>query len=203
MRTRYEVEGWGVGELWTDASAVLAHDFDFENASGVEARVAPRAASRAAASAASPMGGAKPPSGTVAPNCSQLVHGFATIQRQRLQSDALDPKELAERLCAFLAGDGVDFEEVPLELDPSTPFQHAVTRALRAIPRGEVVTYGELAAIAGYPGAQRAVGSICAGNRFMFFVPCHRVVAADGIGGYGSAGVSVKRRLLALDGVEL
>ena len=46
-------------------------------------------------------------------------------------------------------------------------------------------------------------GTVCAGNRFLLLVPCHRVVAADGIGGYGSAGVAVKRRLLALEGVEL
>jgi methylated-DNA-[protein]-cysteine S-methyltransferase len=44
---------------------------------------------------------------------------------------------------------------------------------------------------------------VCAANRFAFVVPCHRVVAAHGIGGYGSAGVEVKRRLLALEGVEL
>ena len=60
---------------------------------------------------------------------------------------------------------------------------------------------GELAALAGYPGAARAVGTFCARNAFAFFLPCHRVVASDGIGGYGSAGIAVKRRLLALEGV--
>ena len=63
-----------------------------------------------------------------------------------------------------------------------------------------MVGYAELAALAGYPGAQRAVGTFCARNRFAFR-RCHRVVGADGIGGYGSAGVAVKRRLLALEGV--
>ncbi|MBA2642236.1 MAG: MGMT family protein, partial [Actinobacteria bacterium] len=52
-------------------------------------------------------------------------------------------------------------------------------------------------------GAQRAVGTFCARNRFMFLLPCHRVVGSAGIGGYGSAGVGVKRRLLALEGVSL
>ena len=71
------------------------------------------------------------------------------------------------------------------------------------MPRGEVVSYGELAALAGYPGAARAAGAFCAANRFAFLVPCHRVVGAHGIGGYGACRVEVKRRLLALEGVHL
>ena len=49
-------------------------------------------------------------------------------------------------------------------------------------------------------GAARAAGTFCAENRFSLFVPCHRVVAAGGIGGYGSLGVEYKRRLLRLEG---
>ena len=101
------------------------------------------------------------------------------------------------------AGDDASLGDVPLDLDWTTPFQRAVADALRLVPRGEIVSYGELAALAGYPGAARAVGSFCATNRFMFLIPCHRVVGAAGIGGYGSAGVDVKRRLLALEGVRL
>jgi methylated-DNA-[protein]-cysteine S-methyltransferase len=78
-----------------------------------------------------------------------------------------------------------------------------VVEALRGIGWGEVVTYGELAAVAGYPNAQRAAGSVCAHNRFALVVPCHRVVAASGIGRYGSNGVDYKRRLLELEGVVL
>ncbi len=111
--------------------------------------------------------------------------------------------ELVVRFCSFLGGEDIAFADVRLDLDSSTTFQRAVVEALRAVPAGEVVTYAELAAIAGYPGAQRAVGTLCARNRFMFLVPCHRVVAADGIGRYGSSGVAVKRRLLALEGVAL
>jgi O-6-methylguanine DNA methyltransferase len=112
-------------------------------------------------------------------------------------------KALVDRLRAFLAGDDVSLTKVPLDLDWATPFQRAVADALREVRRGEIVSYGELAAMAGYPGAARAVGTFCARNRFMFFVPCHRVVGAVGIGGYGSAGVGVKRRLLDLEGVTL
>ena len=110
---------------------------------------------------------------------------------------------LAGRFQAFLAGGDVDFDEVELDLDWATPLQRALAEALRAVPRGEVVSYGELAALAGRPGAARAAGAFCSANRFAFVVPCHRVVAAHGIGGYGAAGLEVKRRLLALEGVVL
>ena len=111
--------------------------------------------------------------------------------------------QLVARLRAFFAGDAVSFDDVELDLGSFTPFQRSVAQTLRGIVRGEVVTYGELAALAGYPNAHRAVGTFCARNRFMILVPCHRVVAADGIGPYGSAGSATKRRLLALEGVSL
>ncbi len=107
---------------------------------------------------------------------------------------------LAERLRAYFAGEPASLSDVELDLDWMTPFQRAVADALRAVPYGEVVTYGELAALAGHPNAYRAAGSFCAGNRFPLFVPCHRVVAADGIGPYGSLGSEYKRRLLELEG---
>ena len=71
------------------------------------------------------------------------------------------------------------------------------------MPRGEVVTYGELAALAGAPRAARAAGTFCARNRVPIFVPCYRVVAAGGLGSYPSLGVDYKRRLLELEGVAL
>jgi methylated-DNA-[protein]-cysteine S-methyltransferase len=108
---------------------------------------------------------------------------------------------LAGRLAAFFAGGADDFDDVELDFDDG--FYGDCQRVLRAVPRGEVVTYGELAALAGRPGAARAAGTFCAKNRLAPFVPCHRVVAADGIGGYGSLGVDYKRRLLALEHVFL
>jgi methylated-DNA-[protein]-cysteine S-methyltransferase len=110
---------------------------------------------------------------------------------------------LVRRLHAFLRGDDVSFEDVSVDLEWATPFQRALAKELRAVPRGEVVSYGELAALAGRPGAARAAGAFCAANRFAFLVPCHRVVASNGIGGYGEAGVLIKRRLLALEGFVL
>lgn len=106
---------------------------------------------------------------------------------------------LAARLVAFFAGVPDAFADVELSLDDG--FYGACARVLRSLPRGQVVTYGELAALAGAPGAARAAGTFCARNRFSPFVPCHRVVASDGLGSFGALGSDYKRRLLALEGV--
>jgi methylated-DNA-[protein]-cysteine S-methyltransferase len=111
--------------------------------------------------------------------------------------------ELVERLRAYFAGKPVGFDDVPVDLEYETEFLSACARVLRRVPRGEVVTYGELAALAGAPRAARAAGSFCARNRLGLFVPCHRVVAASGPGSYGSYGVAYKRRLLELEGAVL
>jgi methylated-DNA-[protein]-cysteine S-methyltransferase len=103
----------------------------------------------------------------------------------------------------YFAGEGVDLAHVELALDDLTPFQRAIAEALRGVPWGEVVSYRELAHAAGYANAQRAAGTFCARNRFPLFLPCHRVVSADGIGGYGSLGADYKRRLLELEGVTV
>jgi methylated-DNA-[protein]-cysteine S-methyltransferase len=107
--------------------------------------------------------------------------------------------ELAARLTAWFAGSRDDFRDVELELSDLTPFGRALLDALRSVPCGETVTYGELAALAGRPGAARAAGTFCARNRFAVIVPCHRVVSATGLGGYGSLGLDYKRRLLELE----
>lgn len=107
---------------------------------------------------------------------------------------------VVELLQAYFAGEDVSLDAVPVDLEYESPFFTRCAQALRKIPRGEVVTYGELAALAGAPGAARASGSFCARNRLGLFVPCHRVVAAGDIGSYGSLGIAYKRRLLELEG---
>jgi methylated-DNA-[protein]-cysteine S-methyltransferase len=113
----------------------------------------------------------------------------------RLQSNLI--ADLVQR---YFAGDDVDLNAVPVDLDYETDFLTSCARALREVPRGETVTYGELAALAGAPGAARAAGSFCARNRLGLFVPCHRVVSAGGLGSYGSFGLEYKKRLLRLEG---
>jgi len=87
-----------------------------------------------------------------------------------------------------------------------SPFRRGVLETLRReVPWGETVSYGELAEMAGAPGAARAVGTTMATNPVPLVIPCHRVVASGGrIGGYGGGlhGVATKRALLAREGVH-
>ena len=108
----------------------------------------------------------------------------------------------AEReIRAYCAGRLREFT-VPIDLSGVPPFHRKVLAAARRIPYGRTVTYGELARRAGSPRAARAVGQAMAHNPVALLVPCHRVVAAGGgLGGFGG-GLALKRRLLALEGVE-
>jgi methylated-DNA-[protein]-cysteine S-methyltransferase len=122
------------------------------------------------------------------------------LSRLRAGSDVA--QTLVLRLQAFFAGDAVSFADVALRLDEDG-FYADCARALLGVPRGEVVTYGELAALAGYPGAARAAGTFCARCELAPFLPVHRVVAANGIGSWGELGVAYKKRLLELEHVTL
>jgi methylated-DNA-[protein]-cysteine S-methyltransferase len=126
----------------------------------------------------------------------ELPHAGSTPDEQR-------EHPLAERIRAYFRGEKTAFDDVEIDAEWATPFQAAIADALRSIPWGEVVTYGELSAMAGRPRAPRAAGTFCAENNFPLVVPCHRVVSSSGLGGYGSLGSDYKRRLLALEGVEL
>ena len=77
-------------------------------------------------------------------------------------------------------------------------YRRRVWAALRAIPYGETRTYGEIAAVAG--GVGRSVGGANGANPIPIIIPCHRVVAAGGLGGFsGGEGLETKRRLLQLE----
>ena len=107
----------------------------------------------------------------------------------------------ARELDEYFAGKRRKFT-VPLDLQ-GTPFQLQVWSTLRKIPFGKAVSYGEEARMLGKPKAARAVGSANGRNPIPIIVPCHRVVAGDGsLGGY-SAGLPMKRKLLALEGVSV
>jgi len=115
--------------------------------------------------------------------------------------DARSGENLIERLQRFASGEVTDFDDISIDLSGRTLFQRKVLQACRAIPWGSTRTYGELAEEAGYPGAARAVGSVMSNNRIPLIIPCHRVLAASGLGGFSAPrGVSLKRRLLALEG---
>lgn len=93
---------------------------------------------------------------------------------------------------------------LPPLAEPRGDWNAAVRRAMLAIPRGEVRSYGQLAAFLGRPGAARAVAGACGRNPFTLVVPCHRVVATGGLGGYSSVGgTDTKRRVLTAEGIDL
>jgi methylated-DNA-[protein]-cysteine S-methyltransferase len=145
----YEVDGWGIGELWRENGRVVWHEL---------------------------------------PHPSRSARTLGT-------------DELVERLQGYFAGDDISFDDVPVDLEHETQFLESCARALREIPRGEVVTYGELAALAGRPRAARAAGTFCARCDLAPFLPVHRVVSVGGLGSWGAQGNDYKRRLLELEGV--
>ena len=100
---------------------------------------------------------------------------------------------------------------LPIDLEDRPAWDRAVLDAVRAIPRGEVRSYGDIARAIGRPGAARAVGGAVGRNPVGLLVPCHRVVAGDGtLGGYGGGWwgdherlLDLKAELLAREGVSL
>ncbi len=82
-----------------------------------------------------------------------------------------------------------------------TPFQRKVWRAIATIPWGKTRSYAWLAKKAGSPKAYRAAAQACGANPLPRIIPCHRVIASDGTLGGFSGGLSLKRKLLLLEGV--
>lgn len=121
-----------------------------------------------------------------------LILGPAQVkagQRRRLT-------DVRRGLAAWFRGEE---SELPLGIE-AEGFTRKVYDVVRRIPWGETRTYGEVAAAAGAPGGARAVGSALGRNRICLFIPCHRVVASGGLGGFsGPGGVEQKKALLALE----
>jgi O-6-methylguanine DNA methyltransferase len=89
-------------------------------------------------------------------------------------------------------------EQFPISFEGAPPFRQRVWKRLRQIPWGSALTYAELARAVDSPRAFRAVGQACGANPLPLIVPCHRVLAEDGIGGF-SAGPGWKERLLEIE----
>lgn len=110
-------------------------------------------------------------------------------------------RQAEQELREYFAGRRRTFT-VKLDLE-GTEFQRKAWQAMRKIPFGETISYGDQARKVGKPKAYRAVGSANGKNPIPIIVPCHRVLASDGsLGGY-SLGLSMKRQLLALEGVSV
>ncbi len=131
-------------------------------------------------------------------NVTRLVFGSETMPGQRSAERCSDVKK---QLKEYLTGTRTQFD-LTLKLS-GTEFQRSVWNGLTAIPYGTVCGYGDLARIIGNPGAARAVGQANGANPIPIIIPCHRVIAADGsIGGF-SGGLPIKRKLLAVERIEL
>ncbi len=107
-------------------------------------------------------------------------------------------RPIQNQVDAYFAGERREFA-VTLAAD-GTVFQRRVWAALSAIPHGQTRSYGQLAADLGKPGAARAVGRANATNPICLFVPCHRVIGADGSLTGFAFGEDIKRRLLVHEG---
>ena len=170
---RYAAGAWGVGELWFDGNDVpVWHELPTQT--------------RAHPAPYSPKGASGPP--------------VVTLAEPGARDWDESVPEAARLISRYFAGERISFADVPIDLGDCTPLQQAIGKALRTIDYGETVTYGELAALAGRPNAPRAAGTFCSHNNLPLILPCHRVVAAGGLGSYGSLGLDYKRRLLALEG---
>jgi O-6-methylguanine DNA methyltransferase len=114
-----------------------------------------------------------------------------------LVEDRRGLRPVLQQVAAYARGERKRFD-VHLDLR-GTSFQRAVWDAERKIPYGETRTYGEVARAIGRPSAVRGVGGANGKNPVPLFVPCHRIVARNGLGGF-TGGLHHKRRLLALEG---
>jgi len=111
-------------------------------------------------------------------------------------------KQAYEQIQQYLQQPATQFTK-SLHQQQGTAFQQCVWRAIAAIPLGQVATYGQIASQIG--SGPRAVANACGANNIPLIIPCHRVVAHNGIGGFMQGkenGLSVKRWLLAHEGVK-
>lgn len=106
--------------------------------------------------------------------------------------------DMAHEIELYFDGRLSEFK-TPIDVSEGTPFQKSVWKQLLDIPYGETATYGEVAENVGRPGAARAVGNAVGANPIPIVIPCHRVLASNGLGGY-SGGIHIKKDLLRIEG---
>jgi methylated-DNA-[protein]-cysteine S-methyltransferase len=145
----------------------------------------------------------------------QLPEATKGRTRSRLQKRFREARETSpsseiaatiDQIVALLNGEDADFSDTKLDIKGLPEFNRRVYKIASAIPRGAVMTYGEIAARLGEePQAARDVGKALGENPIPLIIPCHRVLAANGKpGGYsGSGGVKTKLRLLTIEGAKL
>lgn len=139
--------------------------------------------------------------GTPVPSISRYLlvelNGSKVVRISFSQKKPAACGHLAEEIAAYLER-GERRPEADLDFSRCTEFQREIYSLVQQIPRGCTMTYGQVARLAGRPGAARAIGQAMAANPFAVLVPCHRVVACNGPGGY-FWGIDLKKLLLQIE----
>lgn len=132
-------------------------------------------------------------------NC-EVEDGFVKrlfVTEEPAYQEVGDP--VLRKMEEYLSGGEVDISGIPIKMK-GTAFQKRVWEALREIPRGKVASYSDIARRIGKPEAARAVGNAVGSNHLLLLVPCHRVVAKSGLGGFSATGgVETKKKILDIE----
>ena len=133
----------------------------------------------------------------------QITAGPLTVliesdESGRLHSVTLPQKIPAKLSAANLASVIAELDRHALAIESAPPFHRKVWAKLRTIRSGRTLTYGRIAAELGNPRASRAVGQACGANPLLLVIPCHRVVATAGLGGF-ALGLAWKKKLIELE----
>lgn len=130
-----------------------------------------------------------------------LIVQMFLSEKLQLKEDSKKFSRILNLIDAYFQGNKVNFKNVELIYLIGTEFQQTVWDKLRDIDYGTVKSYKDVSGMIGHPGASRAVGSANKQNIIPLIVPCHRIIKNDGsLGGY-SAGIEIKKKLLALENI--
>ena len=145
--------------------------------------------------------------GVQLPEASELATRARVLRRFPEAHEAplpADVQRAVDGITALLSGETRDLSAIVLDMERVSPFHRRVYEAARTIPAGATLSYGDVAARLGAPGAARAVGQALGRNPFAIVVPCHRVLAAGGkTGGFSAnGGITTKLRLLSIEGAQ-
>ncbi len=130
---------------------------------------------------------------------AHLLRRFPEATGSEPPPEVLDARD---RILSLLSGGAADLSPIRLDTGRLGAFEARLYEELRAVPAGQVVSYGQLAARLGDPGAAQAVGQAMGKNPWPIVVPCHRVVGSNGkLGGFSApGGVRTKLRILEIEG---
>ncbi|HYG75925.1 MAG TPA: methylated-DNA--[protein]-cysteine S-methyltransferase [Planctomycetota bacterium] len=128
-----------------------------------------------------------------------FCHGIDEMKRPRDVAQKFEV--LKEKLLLRVNGIDANLKWSDFDLADQPDFHVRVWREMFKIPFGKTASYSEVAERAGSPMGMRACGQACGANPILILIPCHRVVAANGLGGFGG-GLDLKKKLLALEGID-